>query len=50
MRRRDREITDKNAIAEFIAKEQIIRIAFYEEGDIYIVPVNYGYSYGEYFR
>ena len=47
MRRRDREITDKNAIAEFIAKEQIIRIAFYEEGDIYIVPVNYGYSYDE---
>ena len=47
MRRRDREITDKNAIKEFIAKEQIIRIAFYDEGDIYIVPVNYGYSYEE---
>ena len=47
MRRRDREITDKNAIAEFIAKEQILRIAFYDKGDIYIVPVNYGYSYDE---
>lgn len=45
MRRKDREITDKTAIAEFIAKEQILRIAFYDEGDIYIVPVNYGYSY-----
>ena len=47
MRRKDREITDKIAIAEFIAKEQILRIAFYDEGDIYIVPVNYGYLYDE---
>ena len=43
MRRSDREITDANAIEAFIAKEQIIRIAFYDDGDIYIVPVNYGY-------
>lgn len=47
MRRRDREITDKTAIEEFIAKEQILRIAFYDEGDIYIVPVNYGYLQDE---
>ena len=47
MRRKDREITDKNRINEFIAKEQILRIAFYDEGDIYIVPVNYGYIYDE---
>ena len=45
MRRKDREITDLNVIAEFIAKEQILRIAFYDEGDIYILPVNYGYIY-----
>jgi nitroimidazol reductase NimA-like FMN-containing flavoprotein (pyridoxamine 5'-phosphate oxidase superfamily) len=45
MRRKDREITDKNRIEEFIEKEQILRIAFYDEGDIYIVPINYGYSY-----
>ncbi len=43
MRRKEREITDKIAIAKFIANEQILRIAFYDEGDIYIVPVNYGY-------
>lgn len=43
MRRKDREISDKIAITEFIAKEQILRIAFYDEGNIYIVPVNYGY-------
>ena len=47
MRRKDREITDEKLIAEFIAKEQILRIAFYDKGDIYIVPVNYGYIYDE---
>jgi len=45
MRRADREITDKQAIEAFIAEEQILRIAFYDEGDIYIVPLNYGYAY-----
>lgn len=45
MRRSDREITDKKVIEEFIAEEQILRIAFYDDGDIYIVPVNYGYLY-----
>ena len=45
MRRKDREITDKTLIEQFIAKEQIIRIAFYDNGDLYIVPLNYGYTY-----
>ena len=45
MRRSDREITDKKQIEEFIAEEQILRIAFYDDGDIYLVPVNYGYTY-----
>lgn len=43
MRRADRAITDAAQIAAFLAKEQIIRIAFYDHGEIYIVPVNYGY-------
>lgn len=47
MRRKDREITDKSRIEEFIEKEQILRIAFWDEGDIYIVPINYGYVYDE---
>ena len=38
MRRRDREITDENAIAEFIAKEQVLRIAFYDE--VQLINVN----------
>lgn len=45
MRRSEREITNKEAIEEFIAEEQILRIAFYDDGDIYIVPINYGYLY-----
>lgn len=45
IRRNDREITNKRAIEEFVAEEQILRIAFYDDGDIYIVPVNYGYLY-----
>ena len=43
MRRSEREITNKEAIEEFIAEEQILRIAFYDDEDIYIVPINYGY-------
>ena len=43
MRRKDREITDSSVIEAFIEKEKIIRIAFYDDGDIYILPVNYGY-------
>ena len=41
MRRSDREIKDKIMIEKLIAGEQVLRIAFYDEGDIYIVPVNY---------
>ncbi|MGN0484480.1 MAG: pyridoxamine 5'-phosphate oxidase family protein [Lachnospiraceae bacterium] len=43
MRRKDREITDAKMIETFIEKEKILRIAFYD-GEIYIAPVNYGYS------
>ena len=47
MRRKDREIIDKNLIEDFISREQVLRIAFYDDGDIYIVPLNYGYLYNE---
>ena len=36
---------DPNLIEKFIAGEKLLRIAFYDNGDIYIVPVNYGYIY-----
>ena len=47
MRRSDREITDDKTINQFIDKENVIRIAFYDDGDIYIVPVNYGHCLDE---
>lgn len=55
MRRNDRAVTDPAEIEAFLAKEQILRIAFYDDGDLYIVPVNYGYcrengSYRFYFH
>ena len=33
MRRKDREVTSKAAIEVFVAKEQILRIAFYDDGE-----------------
>jgi hypothetical protein len=47
MRRSDREITDKKIIDAFITGEQVLRVAFYDQGDIYLVPVNYGFLYEE---
>ncbi len=43
MRRKDREITDQREIEAFISGETILRVALYDKGEIYIVPVNYGY-------
>ena len=45
MRRSDREITNLNSIEKFISDQQIMRIGFYDDGEIYIVPVNYGYEF-----
>jgi hypothetical protein len=47
MRRNDREITDSAQIERFISAEKIIRIGFCDNGEVYIVPVNYGYSEDE---
>ena len=47
MRRSDRQITDSSQIGTFIEKEKILRVGFYDEGEIYIVPVNYGFDHKE---
>lgn len=44
MRRNDREVTDAAAIERFISDQQIMRIGFCDNGEVYIVPVNYGYE------
>lgn len=43
MRRKDREIVDAERIEQIVAGTQIMRVGFYDEGEIYIVPVNFGY-------
>ena len=46
MRKIERQVTDSKAIRDIIAGCEVMRVAFNdpEEGDIYIVPVNYGFT------
>lgn len=45
MLRKDREVTDINEILAIIDKCKVIRLGFCDEGQVYIVPMNFGYSY-----
>jgi len=44
MRRKDREITDRNSINGIIARCKVCRIALCENGQPYVVPLNFGYD------
>ncbi len=44
MRRKDKEITDKNIIEEILTKSKICRIALTDGEMPYIVPLNFGFS------
>lgn len=46
MRRKDKEITDPEIIGEILHTAQICRIGLVDEGEAYIVPVNYAYDKG----
>lgn len=43
MRRKDREITDVEKINRIISECDCIRLGFNDDGQVYIVPLNYGY-------
>ena len=43
MRRRDREITDKNTIADILMRSQAMSFAF--AGEPYVIPMNYGFTF-----
>lgn len=43
MRRKDREVTDKNKIEEIIKSCYCCRVGFNDDGEVYIVPLNFGY-------
>ena len=44
MRRKDREVTDPKRIADVISRCSCCRIGFYNDGEVYIVPLNFGYE------
>lgn len=44
MRRKDREVTDFNKIMEIMERCDCCRIGFCDEGQVYIVPLNFGYT------
>lgn len=45
MRRKDKEITDRKQINAILDNCDCCRIGFCDEGRVYIVPLNFGYSY-----
>lgn len=47
MRRKEREITEKELIEEIISSADVCRIAFADGDTPYIVTMNFGYSGGE---
>lgn len=46
MRRKDREITDPDKIEQIIAGSHCCRLGFSDGGDVYIVPLSFGYVRG----
>ncbi len=47
MRRQKQEITDKAEIDLILSSAKIIRIAFYDGNEPYVLPFNYGYADGK---
>lgn len=45
MRRKDREVTEETEIRKVLDECRIVRLGFQDGGRIFVVPVNYGYSY-----
>lgn len=44
MRRKDREVTDADRIADILSRCNCCRIGFNNDGEVYIVPLNFGYA------
>lgn len=44
MRRADREVTDRARIDEILRECRVMRLGFNDEGEVYIVPMNFGYD------
>lgn len=46
MRRLDKEITDNGIIEEILHQSELCRLGLVDEGEAYVVPVNYAYQDG----
>ena len=44
MRRKDREVTDREAIRAILDKAKVLHLAMIDNGRPYVVPLHYGYS------
>jgi len=44
MRRKDREIKDRKAIDDIIRRSRVCRLAICDDGQPYVVPLNFGYD------
>jgi uncharacterized protein len=44
MRRKDREITDRSSIDQIIRRCQVCHLAVCDDGQPYVIPVNFGYD------
>jgi len=44
MRRHEREITDPAQITALLQRCRVCRVGFYDNGEVYIVPMNYGFT------
>lgn len=47
MSRQDRLVTDKEELIEIIRRCQVIHIGMHDGEDIYVIPMNYGYTWQE---
>lgn len=47
MRRKEKEITSSRIIREILLKSEVCRLGFVDNGDAYIVPVNFAYDEGK---
>ena len=45
MRRKDREVTDRAQLQEIIDNCNVCRLGLYDGQEVYILPVNFGYSW-----
>ena len=45
MRRNDREVTEETEIRKVLDECKIVNLGFQDGGRVFVVPVNYGYSY-----